>query len=224
MTGDTLEDVDSVYRLVDTVNMTLTGTAVTRGRATHDRLLVAARQHLDAEGLEGLSLREIARQAGVSHGAPLRHFPTLAALLGGRRRGGVSAISTPRWTPPRPRRAQSAGGRRRLAAAAQGYVSFARTHPGVFSLMFRRDLCDTESPDYLTTGGIAFGQLVALVTAAQTDGWRPTVPATELAGVLWAAAHGLAALELHGVLGPTTGVADPDHLVRLMTDLVLEQP
>ena len=36
---------------------------------------------LDEQGLDGLTLRAIARRAGVSHGAPLRHFPTLAALL-----------------------------------------------------------------------------------------------------------------------------------------------
>lgn len=46
-----------------------------------DRLLRAARDVVAADGLEGLTLRAIARRAGVSHGAPLRHFPSLAALL-----------------------------------------------------------------------------------------------------------------------------------------------
>jgi AcrR family transcriptional regulator len=36
---------------------------------------------LDEQGLDGLTLRAIARRAGVSHGAPLRHFPSLASLL-----------------------------------------------------------------------------------------------------------------------------------------------
>ncbi|MGH9235058.1 MAG: TetR/AcrR family transcriptional regulator, partial [Acidimicrobiales bacterium] len=46
-----------------------------------ERLLQAARDVVAAEGLEGLTLRAIARRAGVSHGAPLRHFPSLASLL-----------------------------------------------------------------------------------------------------------------------------------------------
>ncbi|HEY8058086.1 MAG TPA: helix-turn-helix domain-containing protein, partial [Acidimicrobiales bacterium] len=50
------------------------------GATSRDRLVDTARAHLDEHGLEGLTLREIARQAGVSHGAPLRHFPSLAAL------------------------------------------------------------------------------------------------------------------------------------------------
>ena len=51
------------------------------GGTPRDRLLQAARDVVAADGLEGLTLRAIARRAGVSHGAPLRHFPTLAALL-----------------------------------------------------------------------------------------------------------------------------------------------
>ena len=50
-------------------------------RTTAARLVDSARAMLDEQGLDGLTLRAIARGAGVSHGAPLRHFPTLAALL-----------------------------------------------------------------------------------------------------------------------------------------------
>ena len=46
-----------------------------------ERLLQSAREVVATDGLEGLTLRAIARRAGVSHGAPLRHFPTLAAPL-----------------------------------------------------------------------------------------------------------------------------------------------
>ncbi len=55
-------------------------TAAARGDS-RARLLDAARDVVATDGLEGLTLRAIARRAGVSHGAPLRHFPTLAALL-----------------------------------------------------------------------------------------------------------------------------------------------
>ena len=112
----------------------------------------------------------------------------------------------------------------RLKAAAHGYVDFALAHPGVFALMFRTDLCDTSDPDYATAGGIAFGQLVALVADAQAVGLRPDLLATEFAGVVWATVHGLASLHLHGALVATTGQPDVDVLVDIATDLMIARP
>ena len=48
---------------------------------TREHLIATARRLLDDDGLEPLTLREIARRGGLSHGAPLRHFPSLATLL-----------------------------------------------------------------------------------------------------------------------------------------------
>src|SRR6185295_5162847 len=50
-------------------------------------LVRAAGKLLDKEGIEALSLREVARRAGVSHAAPYRHFPERDALLAARTRG-----------------------------------------------------------------------------------------------------------------------------------------
>ena len=159
-----------------------------------------ARAYLDTEGVEGIGLREIARRAGVSHGAPQRHFPTLGALLAAVAAEGFRDLYASVDAAVRTRAAGD-DPLARLRAAAHGYVDFARANPGVFSLMFRRDLCDVGNPDYLTAGGIAFGQLVALVADAQACGLRPDVPAPELAGVVWATVHGLASLHLHDALG-----------------------
>lgn len=189
---------------------------------TRDRLLETARAYLDQEGVDGIGLREIARRAGVSHGAPLRHFPTLGALLAAVAADGFRDLYSS--VDAAVREVDRADPLERIAAAATGYVDFARAHPGVFSLMFRADLCDTSDPDYATAGGIAFGQLVTLVVDAQQAGWHPDETATELAGALWACMHGLAVLHLHGALVPTTGQTDLDVLVSLATSLVLGSP
>ncbi|MGZ6956483.1 MAG: TetR/AcrR family transcriptional regulator [Acidimicrobiia bacterium] len=187
---------------------------------TRDRLVATARAYLDAEGVDGIGLREIARRAGLSHGAPLRHFPTLGALL-----AAVAAEGFRDLYASVDRQARShADPLDCLAAAAHGYVDFARAHPGVFALMFRADLCDTGDPEYATAGGIAFGQLVGYVATAQAVGFHPDVDAAELAGVLWATMHGLASLHLHGALVPTTGQADLDALVDLATSLMIPRP
>ncbi|MEP6624865.1 MAG: TetR/AcrR family transcriptional regulator [Acidimicrobiia bacterium] len=189
----------------------------TAAPSTRDLLVTTAREYLDTEGLDGIGLREIARRAGLSHGAPLRHFPTLGRLLAAVAAEGfrdlyasaAEQLDAVAATDPRGR----------LGAAAFGYVRFAAQSPGVFGLMFRSDLCDTDDPDYATEGGASFGQLVDLVVAAQADGFHPDENPAELAGVLWATMHGLASLHLHGALAPTTGQIDLDTLVTLANRL-----
>jgi AcrR family transcriptional regulator len=175
---------------------------------TRERLLVAAREVVAKEGLEGLTLRAIARQAGVSHGAPLRHFPTLASLLSAVAAQGFSRLieavdealadaeaAATAAGPGRPLRALE-----RLAIAGEAYVTVAVADPGVFSITFRPERCDTSDPDYLRVAEASFGQLVGLVEAAQAEGWQPGEPPRLVAGVLWTQVHGTAELLLHGAL------------------------
>src|ERR671910_2313110 len=162
--------------------------AVSPATSARERLLQAARDVLTDDGLEGLTLRAIARRAGVSHGAPLRHFPSLAALL--------SAVA--------------AEGFARLVATIDDRLvaadrAFAHADPGVFSVTFRPERVDVSDPEYQTQGYRSFQQLVGLAEAAQAEGWRPDEPAEALAAVLWSHVHGLAVLSLHGSLGSVAG-------------------
>src|SRR6478672_2524901 len=148
---------------------------------TRDRLVETARAYLDQEGVDGIGLREIARRAGVSHGAPLRHFPTLGALLAAVAADGFRDLYA---SVDGAVRGVDGGALDRLRAAAHGYVDFARTNPGVFALMFRADLCDVGDADYLTTGQADLDVLVDLATslliptAARSES-SPSTPDTE---------------------------------------------
>jgi len=174
-----------------------------------ERLLEAARQVVARDGVGGLTLRAIARKAGVSHGAPLRHFPTLASLLAAVSAGGFGQLIASV--------ADAIDGeddpRRRIAAAGHGYVRFALAQPGVYAVMFRPDLSDTSDPAYQAAGLASFEQLAGLVAGAQADGWHPDVPRDQVAAVLWANVHGLADLWLHGAL---QSVLTPDALTPLL--------
>jgi AcrR family transcriptional regulator len=185
-----------------------------RPDSPRERLLQAARDVVAADGLEGLTLRAIARRAGVSHGAPLRHFPSLASLL-----AAVGADGFVRLMDTVDEHLAAADGaaaeaghvlgpRRRLTEAARAYVQFALTDPGVFSVTFRPELVDVTDEEYQRQGAASFQQLVDLVEAVQADGWQPDRPSDEVAAVLWAQVHGLAVLALHGALGAV--VADHD--------------
>jgi AcrR family transcriptional regulator len=170
--------------------------------------------------LEGLTLRAIAREAGVSHGAPLRHFPSLAALLSALAAQGfhelMAEISQTVGLPG------SSDARHRLSRAGSAYVRFAVRDPGVFGVMFRPELLDTADPGYQAAGSASFDQLVRLVMDAQDEGWQPHHPAEQLAGVLWSNVHGLAQLWLHGALQSVVPVQSPDELMALSSTLTLD--
>ncbi len=192
-----------------------------------ERLLQSARDVVATDGLEGLTLRAIARHAGVSHGAPLRHFPSLAALLAALAAEGFARlIATIDDALAAADTAAAALGttvtaRQRVAVAGRAYVYVALSDPGVYAVMFRQERIDVTWPDYQQHGFAAFQQLVDLVAAAQEEGWRPDDTATDLAGVVWANVHGLADLALHGSLAATVGPDAAARLPSLSTTLAL---
>lgn len=172
------------------------------------RLLDAAIVSLRDRGPEGTTLREIARRAGVSHGAPARHFPSLVALLSEVATGGFRELTAAV-------RAAASGSddpRQRLACGGRAYISFALENPGVFGLMWRPDLVDFTEPGLADGSAAAFASLTDLVEAVQQMGWRADEDTRMVAGALWASVHGLAQLWLLGVLGRATGATSIDEL------------
>jgi AcrR family transcriptional regulator len=192
--------------------------------ATAARLVASARAMLDEQGLEGLTLRAIARRAHVSHGAPLKHFRSLAALLAAVAAGGfrdlIAAVDEQLTRLP-----AGADARVRLAAAGRGYVAFATANPGVFNLMFRPERLASEDRDYVAAAAASFGQLEGLVAAAQAEGFRADVDSTRLASVVWTTVHGLADLWLRGGgLPGADATFGLDDFVALSQSIVLGEP
>jgi AcrR family transcriptional regulator len=187
-------------------------------RSPRDRLLDAAREVVAEDGLEGLTLRAIARRAGVSHGAPLRHFPTLAALLAAVGADGFRRLEASVTAALAAAEASAAaegrtlGALDRLGVAGDGYLAMALDQPGVFTVTFRTERVDTADGDYQAAGARSFDQLVGLVADAQAEGWNPGLPTRHLAAVVWAQVHGTAELHLHGALAAAIG---PDQLPAL---------
>jgi AcrR family transcriptional regulator len=99
-------------------------------------LLSAAREIIAESGVEGLSLREAARRAGVSHAAPKHHFGNLAGLLAALAVEGFDLLGS-----EMDRQIETAGGHfcavKRLNAVGLGYVAFAARYPEHFRIMFK---------------------------------------------------------------------------------------
>lgn len=180
-----------------------------------ERLLAVAVDILSREGADAVTIRRVAREAGLSHGAPLRHFPTRLALLSAVAAQGFQALS--RSVQDAVATAGDASPPDRLTAAGHGYVEFALANAGVFELMFRPDILDFTDELLAAAGAEAYGGLVSLVSEAQEAGWHADRDAREVAGVLWAAMHGLSQLWIWGVYAPTTGTDDVASAIGLMT-------
>ncbi|MGW0705336.1 TetR/AcrR family transcriptional regulator [Streptomyces sp. NPDC002643] len=170
------------------------------------RLVDVGVELVTSEGVRALSLREIARRAGVSHGAPRRYFPTHLELLSAiARRGfedlaarGATAIGDGTASP-----------REQVAVLGRVYLDFALTNRGMHELMFRHDLLESGTLGLREASLPVFGTLVDLVGRA-----RPDVDARLVAGALLANLYGIAQLWTWGSLQLTTGADDFTPLLR----------
>lgn len=172
-----------------------------RTRAVDDdvraRVLAATVALIDKVGLSGVSMREVARAAGVSHQAPYHYFPDREAIFAALCEEGfkILALRLERTL------ASPAPAVDRFVQAGQIYVEFAFDHPALFRIMFRPDLVAMERfPDVEACGDRAFQTVPALVQACIAEG-LPAEPSVEALVVLaWSIPHGLACLLLDGPL------------------------
>lgn len=175
-----------------------------------DRLVDVGVELVASEGAQALTLREIARRAGVSHGAPRRYFPTHLELLSAIARRGFAELAE---------RATAATGdgtatpREQLTALGRVYLEFAVDSRGMYELMFRHDLLESGHLGLRDTSLPLFGRLVELVGRV-----RPDADARVVAGALWANLHGIAQLWGWGSLQLATAAEDFGPLLRTALD------
>ncbi|MER7986861.1 TetR/AcrR family transcriptional regulator [Streptomyces noursei] len=167
-----------------------------------ERLVDVGVELVLTEGSASLGLREIARRAGVSHGAPRRYFPTHHALLSAIARRGFADLGT-EFTAAL---AAATTPRAQLQAVARAYVRYARERRGMFELMFRHDLLDStphaSDPPRLRESTLPlFERVAALVAQCRAERDQAAEePPTVTAAALWANLHGVAQLWAWGSL------------------------
>jgi AcrR family transcriptional regulator len=186
-----------------------------------DRLIRTALDLIAAEGLEGMSLRNIARRAGVSHGAPLRHFAGLADLLAEVAAHGFRTLSEA-IEKSGAQLAPGVGPLARLRAGSRAYVECAVANRALFALMFRPELLDADNASYRRDGSTAFERVVVQVRAAQDAGWHAQRDTRVLAGAIWASLHGLATLWAQGALGAVVPHASLDDALTTALELLMD--
>ncbi|MET9438345.1 TetR/AcrR family transcriptional regulator [Streptomyces sp. NPDC006551] len=183
------------------------------------RLIEAGVDLVHAEGAQALSLREIARRAGVSHGAPRRYFPTHLDLLSAIARQGFAELAARVADAAGPGQGPDDDPRARLHALARVYLDFALNRRGMYELMFRHDLLESGRLGLRETSLPLFELLTGLVAHARpaADDAGAAQP-SDVAGALWANLHGIAQLWGWGSLQLATGTHEVEPLLRAAVD------
>ena len=180
-------------------------------------LLDAAVATLDEVGADGLSLREVARRAGVSHAAPAHHFTDKAGLLTAVAAEGFRMLVTYLADADPGGAGQPVD---QLPALGRAYAQFAEDHPGRFEVMFRPRLLRAGDQAFQRAGDAAFQALRDHIATCQGAGWREHASTDALAAAAWALAHGIAVLRMQGSLArhyPDPSLGGVSQLVTAIT-------
>jgi AcrR family transcriptional regulator len=155
--------------------------------------LRAAMELLEESGATSLSLRAVARQAGVSPAAPYRHYANREALISAVAAVGYRDLAEHlAAVHPEPATTDD------LAAVAVAYVQFALRRPALFRVMFGEP-CDPDSDERVAAVSAISAYVEAIVKRC-----FPVAEPEALATAIWALVHGLAFLHLDGKLDAAT--------------------
>jgi AcrR family transcriptional regulator len=173
---------------------------------TRRRLLRVAQEILENNGLGAVTLRAVGAAAGVSRGAPYRHFTDKSDLL-----AEVAAESLQTLTAAVDAAAREAiDPMTRIDHALRAYVDMALRSPELYSFTFSTNLRVAQSIELRRAGLGAYGALHRLVVGAN----RSDLSAELVTSALWATMHGSVMLVLAGHTEPDQYLDDPLSLIR----------
>jgi AcrR family transcriptional regulator len=172
--------------------------------ALRDGLLLAAERVLERDGLAGLTLRAVAREAGVSHAAPTHHFGDLTGLVSELAAIGFRQFNT----------AMAAAGNSEThplmkgMTSAKAYVAYAQAHPGMYGVMFRSARLDYSRPSLHEASEASFAGLTGAIAASRQEQISKESLSLDQAAAIaraWSLVHGFTMLLLDGRL---SGILD----------------
>ena len=160
----------------------------------HNALLVATREIISEKGVMGVSLREVARRAGVSHSAPAHHFGDKQGLLEGLAIEGYGMMMAEMIATYEAHK--DALLLDHLRAMGRMYIMFALAHPSHYEVMFRAELEHVEGTPLEAASQGVFMPLALTVGRLVSEGFIQEHQSRYLATMLWSQMHGFASLWL----------------------------
>lgn len=162
-----------------------------------DRVLRASVDLIDEKGLGALSMREVARRAGVSHQAPYHYFADREAILAAVAERGFEllnqGLSMARQNATQPAH--------RVELSAIAYLTFAAENPSYFRIMFRPELVTLSKHRELDcSANKAFAHVPDMVADCIRAGLPKDIGAESMTAFLWSMVHGQACLIVDGLM------------------------
>ncbi len=169
-------------------------------------LLEAVEAIVVEKGVAGVTLREAARRAGVSHSAPAHHFGDKQGMLAAFAHQGFLMLGAElaRVAPGGPEQARELG---------KAYIRFAAEHPAHFDVMFRWSFDKIEQPKLEAAAHATFAIAEAQAEALVAAGLFRDVEPKAVAAFFWALVHGISTLWVDGTLAHEYNVHDFDETV-----------
>jgi AcrR family transcriptional regulator len=195
--------------------------------ALRDALLQAAERVLERDGLGGLTLRAVAREAGVSHAAPTHHFGDLSGLVSelaaiGFRQFNAAMAAACAGDTPYPAKG---------LARAKAYIAYAQAHPGMYGLMFRTERLDYSRPSLHEAAEASFAGLANAIAASRQEQIEEEALTLNQAAAIaraWSLVHGFTMLLLDGrledILRRLPAGTDAEQLLDTMLKLAMVKP
>lgn len=185
-------------------------------------LLRAGMALLRERGVEGFTLREVARRSGVSHNAPYHHFADRSALV-----AAIVVEGFADFTRELERAAARARGGElaRIRALGRAYVRFAREDPERFKLLWRPDMREGANlAEVEAAGQRSYDPLLDVLRRGRGQGVVEDVtPLETQALTAWSTVHGLAMLLVDGPLRlEVIGDRAADELTDGVIDVLLQ--
>jgi len=179
-------------------------------------LIKAGTEILASEGLGGLSLRKVAKQAGVSHAAPYAHFKDKQALIAAISTEGFKQLHSQIESVKKTYQANPGS---LLIETAWAYVQFALNEPDRFKLMFSSALeKEKEYPDFVEISQKNFRQLVDIVEICQGANILKSADSELIALSVWGTVHGFVSLLLEGQISHS--VLEKAPLKEILIDII----
>jgi AcrR family transcriptional regulator len=172
-------------------------------------ILTEAARLVAERGADRVSLRELAREAGVSHAAPAHHFTDRRGLFTALAAQGFELLAAA-LTDARPR----------FLDAALAYVRFAIDHPGHYRVMFDKSLLDASNPELAAAEASAGAELSCGVASLQDRHAKADPAAAELAA--WSLVHGFSMLWLNDAVNARVKAANPMSSVERIATMLFD--
>jgi AcrR family transcriptional regulator len=173
-------------------------------------ILTEAARLVAERGADGVSLRELAREAGVSHAAPAHHFTDRRGLFTALAAQGFELLA-----------AALAAARPRFLDAALAYVRFAIEHPGHYRVMFDKSLVDASNRELVDAEAAAGAELAEGVASLPDPHAQADPTGARLAA--WSLVHGFSMLWLNDAVNAEVKAADPMAEVKRIARMLFEE-